>query len=127
MLIELLSKCRPLECPICHQLQSSLGYSYQSHAMMNPPWAKAALSNLEASSFSQKNIGCWHFDIVKVYFHVAVGSIIVSEDRARSQNLNSWSVHWNQNHRVLLVLGLVIVWGHTHYYSNFASRITCSA
>jgi hypothetical protein len=76
--------------------------------MMDPPWAKAALNDLETTSFSQNHVRNRNSDIFEDKVSMSVGCIIVSEHFQISLQFDAWQVGRDQNDRLLFVrVGMV--------------------
>jgi hypothetical protein len=74
---------------------------------MNSSWPKAALDNLKSTSWVKDYIFRRNANVVEDYVAVAVGSVIEAYYREHAVNGNTWGIAWNQDNRLLLILGWI--------------------
>ena len=108
---------------LAHSLQGALGNAYLAHAMMNAARAKATLRNFKATAFAKQDIRCRHTHIFEVHLGMAVGRIVIAENRQRTNHLDTGRIHRYHDHRLLLVpVGIGRI-GLTHEDEHLAARI----
>src|SRR5690606_1489734 len=105
-----------------HQLQSTLGNTDGTHAVVDTARAEATLSDLEAAALTEQHVLVGNADGLQQHFGVAVRCGVVAEPRQVAQNLHAGGVHRHQNHRVLGVARGVRV-GQAHEDHDLAARV----
>lgn len=94
--------------------------------MMNAAWSKAALDDLEASTFAENKIRCWDSHIGERNLSMAMWSIIISIDGQHALDLHTWRAVRNKDNGLLLV-GVRVAWIRLAEHNvDLASRVTCA-
>ena len=75
------AECSAAHRPFAHQFQGPFSHADRAHAVVNPAWAKATLSDFEATAFTEQDVFVWHTHVVEQHFGVAVRSVIVAKHR----------------------------------------------
>jgi hypothetical protein len=109
--------------PAHHTLQRALGHADRAHAMMDTPWAQAALCDLEAAPFTQQHIGGGHAHIFENHFGMPMRCIIETEYRQGPLHGHAGMRQRHQDHRLLAVPVRVMGIGFAHHDQHAAARI----
>src|SRR6185503_5218836 len=88
-----LAECDTRTYSLAHRFERPLRQSDQSHAVMNPPWSKSSLRDLEASSFAEQNIRNGNAHVFEQHLAVTVRSVIVAEHGEHSLDLDARRIH----------------------------------
>ena len=77
--------------------------------MVDTPWAKTTLNNLESPSLAENHVGGWYTDVVEGNVTVAMWGVVITEHRQHAVDSDARSVMRNKNNGLLLVL-ILVVW-----------------
>ena len=106
-----------------HLLQRALGLSYQAHAVVNTPRAKAALGNLKPPALTQNHIRGRHPHVFELDLGVTVGGIVVAEHGQHPQDIHAGRIARDQDLGLLEVTVRIIGVGLAHEDENLAARV----
>mmetsp|Transcript_15807 Transcript_15807/g.39602 ORF Transcript_15807/g.39602 Transcript_15807/m.39602 type:complete len:203 (-) Transcript_15807:417-1025(-) len=100
---EPLPKGPPFRDALAHERQRALRLTNDAHAVVNPPGTEPALTDLEPSAFSQKNILEGNAHIVELYLHMALGRVVIPESLQGAEQRDAGGVHRHENLALLPV------------------------
>jgi len=95
----------------------------RAHAMVDAAGSEPPLGDLEAAALAKDQIRLRHPNVREPDMHMAVRGVVFAIDRQCPHDLDAWRVGGHQDHRMALMLGLVVAAGLDHYDIDLAARV----